>query len=56
MAWWSAVTLTARAEGVGPRCAVLLGWLLSRRRHPRQAYRSCLGVLSLAQRYGIEWL
>jgi hypothetical protein len=30
--------------------------LLHGRRHPQQAFRSCLGVLRLGQQYGIERL
>jgi transposase len=56
VAGWSAATLSARAEGVGPRCAVLIERLLHARRHPQQAFRSCLGVLSLGQKYGVERL
>lgn len=47
VAGWNAQTLTARAEAVGPRCAVLVERLLGQRNHPQQAFRSCLGVLSL---------
>lgn len=49
-------TLSTRAAAIGPRCKVLVGRLLSQRRHPQQAFRSCLGVLSLGQKYGIERL
>jgi transposase len=53
VAGWNAQTLTARAEAVGPRCVLLVERLLGQRHHPQQAYRSCLGVLSLGQKYGI---
>jgi len=56
VAGWNADTLTARAVAVGPRCAVLVERLLGQRRHPQQAYRSCLGVLSLGRKYGDERL
>lgn len=56
VAGWNATTLTARAAAIGPRCAVLVERLLHQRRHPQQAYRSCLGVLSLGQQYGVERL
>ena len=56
VAGWNADTLTARAIAVGPRCAVLVERLLAQRRHPQQAYRSCLGVLSLGQKYGLARL
>ncbi len=56
VAGWSAASLTSRAVAIGPRCAVLVERLLHQRRHPQQAFRSCLGVLSLAQRYGVARL
>ena len=56
VAGWNAQTLTARAEAVGPRCAVLVQRLLGQRHHPQQAFRSCLGVLSLGQEYGVARL
>ncbi len=36
---------------VGPSTAQLIQAILSSRRYPEQAYRSCLGILSLARRY-----
>lgn len=56
VAGWNEDTLTARAGAVGARCAVLVERLLHQRRHPQQAFRSCLGVLSLGQKYGITRL
>jgi transposase len=56
VAGWNADTLSTRAAAIGPRCEILVGRLLSQRRHPQQAFRSCLGVLSLGQKYGIERL
>jgi hypothetical protein len=56
VAGWNADTLSTRAAAVGPRCAVLVERLLGQRRHPQQAYRSCLGVLSLGQKYGLARL
>ena len=56
VAGWNADTLSTRAAAIGPRCEALVGRLLSQRRHPQQAFRCCLGVLSLGQKYGIERL
>jgi transposase len=56
VAGWNADTLTTRAVAVGPRCAVLVERLLHQRRHPQQAFRSCLGVLALGQKYGVTRL
>jgi transposase len=56
VAGWNAGTLSARAAAIGPHCEALVERLLGQRRHPQQAFRSCLGVLSLGQKYGIERL
>ncbi len=56
VAGWNADTLTKRALAVGPRCAVLVERMLHQRRHPQQAFRSCLGVLALGQKYGVTRL
>ncbi len=56
VAGWNAQSLTQRAVAIGPCCAVLIERLLHQRRHPQQAFRSCLGVLSLGQKYGIARL
>ena len=56
VAGWNAQTLTSRGEAVGPRCAVLVERMLGQRHHPQQAFRSCLGVLSLGQKYGVDRL
>ena len=36
----------------GPQTAALVGAILADRPHPEQGYRSCLGILRLAKRYG----
>ena len=40
------------AETVGPATAAVINTLMTRRRHPEQGYRSCLGVLRLERYYG----
>lgn len=52
VAGWSAEKLTSRATAIGPRCTTLVERLLHQRRHPQQAFRSCLGVLRLGQEFG----
>ena len=37
VAGWNAPTLTARTQVLGPRCAILVEWLLDERQHPQQA-------------------
>ena len=39
---------------VGPHTAALVEQILASRPHPEQGYRSCLGLLRLAKRYGRE--
>jgi transposase len=49
-------SLRHQAMAIGPRTEELVDRLLQQRRHPQQAFRSCLGVLRLAQQFGIERL
>jgi hypothetical protein len=43
--------LLRQAQAIGPQTGQYLGALLQARAFPEQAYRSCLGVLSLARKY-----
>ena len=43
--------LLRQAEAIGPQTTRFLKALLQARAFPEQAYRSCLGVLSLARKY-----
>jgi hypothetical protein len=43
--------LLGQAQAVGPHTTAYLTALLGSRAFPEQAYRSCLGVLSLARKY-----
>jgi hypothetical protein len=47
---WSPERFLRWAEDSGPHTAALVAAVLDGRRHPQQAYRTCLGVLSLAKR------
>ena len=53
---WSPDRFTRWAETIGPHTTQLVQTLLASRKHPQQAYRSCLGILRLASRYGEERL
>ena len=53
---WSPERLVRWAQTIGPQTAQLVQALLGSRKHPQQAYRSCLGLLRLAKRYGEERL
>jgi transposase len=49
---WSPERLRRWAEQSGPATAQLIDAILHARRHPEQAYRSCLGILRLGERFG----
>ncbi len=49
---WSPSRLIDWAQTVGPETAALVAAILADRPHPEQGYRSCLGILRLARRYG----
>jgi len=53
---WSPERLTRWTQTIGPHTARLVQVLLDSRPHPQQAYRSCLGLLRLGDRYGQERL
>jgi transposase len=53
---WSPDRFTRWAQTIGPHTAQLVQALLASRKHPQQAYRSCLGILRLAKRYTEERL
>jgi transposase len=53
---WSPERFTRWAQTIGPHTTQLVQALLASRKHPQQAYRSCLGLLRLAKRYGEDRL
>ena len=53
---WSPERFTLWAQTSGPHTAQVVQALLSSRKHPQQAYRSCLGLLRLGDRYGKDRL
>ncbi len=53
---WSPSRLIDWARTLGPQSAALVQAILADRPHPEQGYRSCLGILRLAKRYGPERL
>ncbi len=61
---WTAATCCPRiperlanwAAKTGPATEKLVLTVLSARKHPQQAYRSCLGILRLGKAYGSERL
>ena len=53
---WSPQRLGRWAAQVGPATETLIRRVLSARKHPQQAYRSCLGILRLGKTYGNDRL
>ena len=53
---WSPQRLGRWAAQVGPATETLIRRVLSARKHPQQAYRSCLSVLRLGKTYGNDRL
>ena len=53
---WSPQRLGRWAAQVGPATETLILRVLSARKHPQQAYRSCLGILRLGKTYGDDRL
>ncbi|HEC33594.1 MAG TPA: IS21 family transposase [Chloroflexi bacterium] len=53
---WTPERLVRWAQSIGPHTAQIVQALLDSRKHPQQAYRSCLGLLRMSQRYGEDRL
>ena len=53
---WSPSRMIRWAGRTGPRCADLCKKMLDSREHPEHAYRSCLGVMKLGEKYSRERL
>ena len=53
---WSPERITSWARTMGPHIAQLVQALMESRKHPQQAYRSCLGILRLGNHYGQDRL
>jgi len=53
---WSPERFLRWAEEIGPQTRALIETALSSRKHPQQAYRTCLGILGLARRFTQERL
>jgi transposase len=53
---WSPSRLIAWGEKHGPATGEMVASIMRQRPHPEQGYRSCLGVMRLAKKYGVERL
>lgn len=51
---WTPSRIVAWAHKTGPSTAALAEAILESRPHPEQGYRSCLGIIRLADRYSAE--
>jgi transposase len=49
---WTPTRMVRWASTIGPSTQALVAAVLAERPHPEQGYRSCLGILRLARRYG----
>jgi transposase len=53
---WTPTRMINWARKIGPNTEALVTAILEEKRHPEQGYRSCLGILRLAKRYGDDRL
>jgi transposase len=53
---WTPQRLVHWGRSIGPHTGAFVSTMLERHRHPEHGYRGCLGLLSLARRYGRERL
>lgn len=53
---WTPSRIIEWAAKTGPSMAALAEAIMEARRHPEQGYRSCLGIIRLADKYGTERL
>ena len=53
---WTPQRLVHWGKVIGPSTGAFVGMMLERHRHPEHGYRGCLGLLSLAKRYGKDRL
>ena len=49
---WNPEKLTSMARVKGDAVATVIETVLSSRQHPEQSYKTCLGILALAKKYG----
>ena len=53
---WSSERFIAWAGNIGESCQGYIMAILDKKQHPEQSYKSCLGVLHLAKKYGRDRL
>ena len=53
---WTPAKIREEATRIGPMLSLLVEKIIEDRPHPEQGYRSCLGIIGLARRFGPERL
>ena len=53
---WTHERIQREADAIGDAAATLVEIILRSRPHPEQGFRSCIGILGLRKRYGVERL
>lgn len=53
---WTPAKIREEAVRIGPMLSLLVEKIIEDRPHPEQGYRSCLGIIGLAKRFGAERL
>lgn len=53
---WTPAKIREEAKRIGPMLSLLVEKIIEDRPHPEQGYRSCLGIIGLAKRFGAERL
>jgi transposase len=53
---WTPQRIQARASRIGPNVAIFAEVVMRDRKHPEQGYRTCLGVIRLADKFGQDRL
>jgi transposase len=53
---WTPSRIVSWADRTGPATASLVEAVMAARPHPEQGFRSCLGIIRLADRYGADRL
>jgi transposase len=53
---WNSARFISWAESIGPNTALVIRSFLSRHKVEQQGYRSCMGILKMADKYSVERL
>lgn len=53
---WTPAKIREEAKRIGPMLSLLVEKIIEDRPHPEQGYRSCLGIIGLAKRFGPDRL